>query len=137
MISLKLVLKIVILLLFWDWNSVDSKKKSKTVLFQHVNWIHYNSEFHDQLTINISSDHITLNVNFEILRNLPVDPWVRLGVYYLNTKTKYYQKLVHFDVNMCQMFAIKMNNLNLMSVWSANVLKFSNVPRKCPVKKVN
>ncbi|XP_037934184.1 uncharacterized protein LOC119668672 [Teleopsis dalmanni] len=63
------------------------------------------------------------------------DPWMKVAILNKIPKSKKFRGIFSYDVNMCSIFNKSPIGFNLMYFWINNLLKYSDMPKECPIKK--
>ncbi|EDV97193.1 GH14811 [Drosophila grimshawi] len=85
--------------------------------------------------VYISPDQMASNMSLNIIKDLTDNVWLKLGVSQREAKNVY-RSMFAYDVNLCS-FSYFGKPVNLIQRWMHNILKYSNIPDSCPIKKGN
>uniref|UniRef100_A0A1I8Q6S5 Uncharacterized protein n=1 Tax=Stomoxys calcitrans TaxID=35570 RepID=A0A1I8Q6S5_STOCA len=96
----------------------------------------FNKDYMDQFSIDISEDHSSFNAVAIYNKDIDNSYYIKLVVDMFVSKTKIYRTLFNFEGNICDLLGNSdTKSINLFSTWMQNILKYSDMPKSCPIRK--
>lgn len=77
---------------------------------------------------------MALNMTIDLIRNLDVDVWLKVGVVQRESRNLY-RNIFAYNINLCSIID-KGKGINVLSMWVHNLYKYTNMPMSCPIEEV-
>ena len=87
----------------------------------------------------IAPNRLTVNITLNLAQDFPSDPWAEISLAARNSKGNTYRSLFQYNVNVCNILGTPDDNNQFNKFvrgWINNVWKYGNLPKQCPIKKV-
>ncbi|XP_032586969.1 uncharacterized protein LOC6583533 [Drosophila mojavensis] len=79
----------------------------------------------------ISQDQLKMNTTLDLIQAITVDVWAKVSVGQREAKNGY-RNIFSYNVNICSLIG-KGKGMGIFQIWVQNILKYSNMPRACPI----
>ncbi|XP_017042212.1 uncharacterized protein LOC108088771 [Drosophila ficusphila] len=111
-------------------------KSLNYLLFRRID-TNCNSKYVSRYEAAISPDFTAVNFTLNFRRNITADVWLRAIIGQRVAKTgDSFRDVFTYNVNLCHVMGRVKGN-GLINYWLNNILRESNMPRNCPIKRGN
>lgn len=111
--------------------------QSKVLLFECAE-TDFNPEYLSKFTIDVAADNASFNSDLIFIKNITEPIWNNLKIDMKPTNISNYRTIFNFDMNVCDSLGKQgtADKSNMISQWLQNILKYSDLPKSCPVLQV-
>ncbi|XP_075162656.1 uncharacterized protein LOC142235290 [Haematobia irritans] len=113
---------------------MEGKKKSRSIYILETKQ-DVNEKYVKRLEINISESRNSANILFELNEDIN-EIWASLGISTWIKQLNSFRSMIAYDIELCDTLArIKSSNIQMLSTWLTNFLKYGNLSNTCPFEK--
>ncbi|XP_073841512.1 uncharacterized protein [Musca autumnalis] len=123
-----------IVLMQFNYN-LAAKQKSRVLLFEEVSTT-CNPEYLNKFELLLSEEKHGFDVEILLIKNITEPVWNKLSVEMKLKKENQYKKIFGYETNVCDFIGVSGRSAvenNIIMTWVQNALKYSNLPKSCPV----
>ncbi|XP_075162663.1 uncharacterized protein LOC142235297 [Haematobia irritans] len=110
----------------------SARAKIKSIIFKSTE-INFNKEYISNFTMQISPDGSTFDCEVIFIQDIIDSYWILLSVEMMLPSTNNYRSLFKYDIDACSILGTK--DMNIVALWMQNIMKYSNLPKSCPIRK--
>lgn len=106
----------------------------RLLLFQDVA-ITFNKDNLSQYSIDLAEDRQGFNCEIVVIKNITQPVWDKLSIEMKGKKEENYKSIFNYEINVCDFLGVtgRTSSTNMIALWIQNILKYSNLPKSCPV----
>ncbi|XP_058985430.1 uncharacterized protein LOC131805802 [Musca domestica] len=111
-----------------------ARQKARTLLFQDVQ-ITFNKDYLKDYRIELTKDRQGFDCEIILIKNITQPMWTKITIEMRLKKDNRYKSIFSYEFNVCDFlgFTGSSSSTNMIILWIQNILKYSKLPKSCPI----